>query len=315
MTILAALIPAAVTIVGTMMMIGIAALLRARDRRKASRSPLTRDMLRPPGHSLRWKIEELDTDIISYLVVMTMSPLFIFAIHISQSYFAGDPETGLRLAISISFAVLLTAFAGLRLNRLLKERRTFVLGLDGELATGEELNQLMLDGCRVFHDIPFPYGNIDHVVVSRSGIYSVNTKIIGKPTSEEGNAEVTVDHRRNLICCHDRVWPIDVKQLEAEASWLSQELSSSVGRPLTAESILAVPGWFVKERIGRGSVYVINPRNPQKFFVRDRQVLSPELIQQVAHQLERLCRDVEPSYGEKKERWEDRHKSEALETG
>ena len=59
--------------------------------------------------------------------------------------------------------------------------------------TSEELNQLMLDGCRVFHDIPFPYGNIDHVVVSRSGVYSVNAKMCGKP-KEGGSVDVVVDH-------------------------------------------------------------------------------------------------------------------------
>ena len=44
---------------------------------------------------------------------------------------------------------------GRKLLRLLNERKSYALGLDGELATAEELNQLMRDGCRVFHDIPF----------------------------------------------------------------------------------------------------------------------------------------------------------------
>lgn len=64
--------------------------------------------------------------------------------------------------------------------------------------------------------------------------------------------------------------------------------------------MLALPGWFVKKRIGRGSVYVFNPHKPQKFFLHNRQVLTPKQIEQVAHQLEQLCRDVEPKYKEKK---------------
>ena len=108
-------------------------------------------------------------------------PLLLFAVHVSQTYFMGEPESVLRIIFSVGFGTVLTAIAGRRLLSLLKDRKFCILGLEGELATGEELNQLMLDGCRVFHDIPFRFGNIDHVVVSQSGVFSVNTKMLGKP--------------------------------------------------------------------------------------------------------------------------------------
>ena len=65
--------------------------------------------------------------------------------------------------------------------------------------------------------------------------------------------------------------------------------------------MLALPGWYIKERIGRGSVYVFNPVKPQKFFLHNRQVHSPEMVQRIAHQLEKLCRNVEPSFREKQD--------------
>ena len=70
----------------------------------------------------------------------------------------------------------------------MNERKSYALGLDGELATAEELNQLMLDGCRVFHDVPIRYGNVDHVVVHRSGVYAVNTKLLGQLPRNDGDA-------------------------------------------------------------------------------------------------------------------------------
>lgn len=85
-------------------------------------------------------------------------------------------------------AVVILAFAMKRLLALLKERKNFVLGLEGELATGEELNKLMLDGCRVFHDVPIKYGNVDHVVIGESGVYCVNTKMQGITPSGCANA-------------------------------------------------------------------------------------------------------------------------------
>lgn len=42
----------------------------------------------------------------------------------------------------------------------LEELRQFKLGLEGERATGQELDQLTLEGCRVFHDVPFPNGGL-----------------------------------------------------------------------------------------------------------------------------------------------------------
>jgi hypothetical protein len=82
-------------------------------------------------------------------------------------------------------------------------------------------------------------------------------------------------------------------------------LTKAVGKQIKAEPMLAFVGWFVKDRIGRGPVYVINPRNPQRFFIQNRQVLSDEAVQQVAHQLDQLCRNVEPVFNEKKG-WEDK---------
>jgi hypothetical protein len=34
-----------------------------------------------------------------------------------------------------------------------------------EREVGELLTKLMLDGCLVLNDVPFPYGNLDHVVI------------------------------------------------------------------------------------------------------------------------------------------------------
>jgi hypothetical protein len=43
-------------------------------------------------------------------------------------------------------------------------------------------------------------------------------------------------------------------------------------------------------------VYVINPLRPKKCFVQQRQSLSDMQVQRIAHQLEQLCRNVEPSF-------------------
>lgn len=304
MSYLAVLFPVILGFVGFLPSVGFVYLWKRKQRQELRESQLTRNLLRAPGHSLRHKISDQADELMLSVVLIVVIPIMVFAVHVSQSYFGGLPESTFRVVASLLSGIGVTVFFGRQLMSTLTQLKYLSLGLEGELATGEELNQLMLDGCRVFHDIPFPYGNIDHVVVSTSGVYSVNSKMLGKPKSGEANAEITVDQQNGVVRFPDRSYHIPLAQFESEKRWLTQFLSSAVGQQVEVEPILALPGWFVKDRIGRGLVYVINPHKPKKFFVRSRQVFTPEAVQQIAHQLEQLVRDVEPSFRAKRERWE-----------
>lgn len=293
-----ALVPFLVALVGVAFVVALAHWWRS-THQNDRRSPLARDLMRPPGYSLRRKIADLDSDINLFIIVLFSIPLLVYSVHLSVSYFGRQPESVLRIAVSVSAGMLAEVLFGRKLLRLLNERKSYALGLDGELATAEELNQLMRDGCRVFHDIPFPYGNIDHVVISHSGVYTVNSKALGKPPGD-GSAEVRVDYQKNIIHFPDRQYNIPVHQLTAEAKWLSDHLTKAVGQPVVAEPMLALPGWFIKERTGHG-VCVVNPVKANRFFIQSRQVVSDEMAQRIGHQLEQLCRDVTPVFREKKE--------------
>lgn len=259
------------------------------------RTPLTRNLLRGPGHSLRLRIESLDDEISQSALGAMFGPVGIYAIYLSQVQFTDSiGERLLSLVLCFVIGVAIPIFCIVRLWRLMTDRRHCQLGLEGELMVAEELNLLMLEGCRVFHDIPIQYGNVDHVVVSQSGVYSVNTKMLGKLKTHDGKQEVTIDHSRNIIQFPDRVYSIPVSRLTTEAECLSKLLTSAIGEKIEVESMLALPGWFVKERIGRGPVFVFNPRNPKVFFVQERKVLTSQQIQRISHQLDQICRDVEP---------------------
>ncbi len=285
---------------GIGVMVAVAYVWKRKQDRKHRQSPLTQDLMRPPGYSLQQKVNELNDEVSFSFILMLLIPFLLYSLHVSQSYFGDVPESLPRTIIMLIVSLVAIAFLGYRLTKVLTERKNNALGLQGEMFTGEELNQLMLCGCRVFHDIQFDYGNIDHVVVSPSGVYSINTKMRGKPKVGEGKADLIIDHQKNSLCFPDYEHPIPTKQLETESHWLSQHLTSSVGSQIEVQSILALPGWYIKQRIGRGSVYVINPKNPKKFFVGNRVILDPTKIQQIAHQLEQLCRNVEPVFREKK---------------
>src|SRR5205085_1395042 len=148
-----AVLPIGLTVVALLPLWMIVHAWRLKERRYTRESPLTRDMLRPPGHSLRGRIEQVNDEIQLYFLATIMIPTIAFATHVSLSHFGGEPETAVRVALTVLLAAVASAYCGSCLLTELGTRKRLVLGLEGELATAEELNQLMLDGCRVFHDI------------------------------------------------------------------------------------------------------------------------------------------------------------------
>jgi len=266
-------------------------------------SPLTQDLLRPPGYSLRLKLYDLDINLTAAMTLVIVMPVVVYAVHLSESYFWGKPESVGRTGVAVFMVLVFMGTGTQYIFRTMTEMRKLYLGLDGEMAVAQELDQLMLEGCRVFHDIPYQYGNIDHVVVSRSGVYCINTKMRGKPRTDN-KAEVIIDYNKGVLRFPDATVPIPVAAAETESRWLSRHLSESTGEPVSVEPMLAFPGWYFKQRIGKGSVFIFNPTRPQKFFLRSQTVNTPERIKQIAYQLERLVRNVEPRQKDQKSGWQ-----------
>ncbi len=292
------LLPAFIAIAAVTPIVLFVAYWRREQSKKTRQNPLTRALLRSPGHSLRKRIDDLEIDVDSLMIAWMLVLPLLCVFHLFDSHVRETPESTTRFVLEGLLVIGASLIIGRNLKKKLDDLRHYKLGMEGELATGQELDQLMLDGCRVFHDIPFPYGNIDHVVVSRSGVFTVNTKMRGKPKEGEGKAEIVIDYENDEIRFPDFKWRIPNKQLETEARWLSQHLSAAMGETIEAEPILALPGWFISNRIGRGKVFVINPVKPKRFFVQSRQVFSDTRVSQLAHHLEQLCRDVQPSFRE-----------------
>ncbi len=154
-----------------------------RDRR----SPLSTNLLRGPGETLRSEIEKMSERIDENFFNLLLISIPALAVLLLASRL-GNPYIlwGLLLAVVIYVASIV--WATRRLYLLFKQRSSLYLGLDAELAVGQELNQLMLNGCRVYHDFPAENFNIDHVVAGPGGVYAVETKGRAKPEKGRGRA-------------------------------------------------------------------------------------------------------------------------------
>lgn len=150
---------------------------------------------------------------------------------------------------------------------------------------GEELNQLMADGFRVFHDVPFDDYNIDHVLVGVTGVFAVETKAKRKPVKQGEKKYRALYDGQTLRFPHGDGSDA-LNQARRNAKSLEQWLRSATADRVDAEAIVTVPGWYI-ERTGRGDVAVLAPTEIRKFVMAARrQQLSPEVIQRIAHQLE-----------------------------
>jgi hypothetical protein len=236
-------------------MLGAVWIARRAYRRADRRHPLTRDLLRGPGHTLGRELEDARGDLVAYLVAIVPTPLFLLAA------WALDERSRGRLSafpmIYLAVIGILVIFFAYRAFYLVRKIRRLSLGHEAETAVGQELNQLLSHGFRVFHDIGGDTAfNVDHVVVGPTGVFAVETKGRTKPL-RDGKAEYRVEQHGDRLIFPGWTETQPLRQALRNAEWLAKWLSSSTGEAVEVQPVLALPGWFI-ERKDRCLVLVIN---------------------------------------------------------
>lgn len=261
------------------------------SRRINVRSPLTRNLLRSPGQFLIKQTEDLTLDLECHTVMMAVMPLLLYSSYLSLRYFGAAAEARHTWVIYALLGVASTVYYGHKICGLLTQRQAYRLGLDCEMAVGQELNNLMSEGYRVYHDVPGQGFNIDHVLVGHNGVFAVETKGRSKPVT----GSVTVVYDGRTLRFPDRITTDYLDQARRQAKWLSRQLCEITGEAVPVQPVLVVPGWYV-ERARRGDVLVLNGRGDCNFIVNQWSSarLSRDLIQKISNILEQACRDVAP---------------------
>jgi hypothetical protein len=259
-----------------------------RTRRK--KSPINDDLLNYPGKSLADRIQNEIPDAIMLSIFLMLTPPFLLLIF---SVFPKHRTVGFAHIILNTATLIITALFCWKVHSKFRQIRVCRMGLDGERATGEELNQLMKQGYRVYHDLQADKFNIDHIVIGPSGVYAVETKYRAKMNGNGNGAKVD-RNSETLRFPDNRFDNKTIPQARAQAKWLEEFLSKSVGKHTPVQAMVALPGWYVEKGPHDGSVLVISPKNPDKFFLSRHVILDEQTIQQVAYQVEQRCRNVKP---------------------
>ena len=252
--------------------------------RQLRRSQLKTPPLRLPGHSLEGRISEL-RDEFSGLLIIPMC-LFVLAVfEWSQWWIAAPPSPFIATALTL-IAILYAWRKGAPLVAMIKNLR---LGRDGERAVGELLEPLRENGYRVFHDIPGPDFNVDHVIVGPAGIFTIETKTKTKPMG----GRPTILYDGQAIRLEDgRSFQKPLTQARAQAHWLASVLNDGRRATFTVRPVVVFPEWYVAP-IGprsKNDVWVLNPKQLAGWLMHEPPTLSADTIDTVAHALTQYCR-------------------------
>ncbi|MCL4455853.1 MAG: NERD domain-containing protein [Nitrospirae bacterium] len=259
---------------------------------KKKRSPLKEKLLRNPGETLRKQEREIAID---RMLAMT-SLYFVTVIFIIAVLLTPERYKTASLLVELLFTGLYTVFYFAFFRKIKNHSaslRHISLGLDGELATAQALNQLMRHGYYVYHDFPADKFNIDHIVIGKTGIYAVETKTKSKQNIK-GTEAANVSYDGNVLNFPDGGNTEFIRQAKEQAKWLSKFLRESIGKQVFVTPVLALPGWMVNYRTTDDSLIVINPKMCEGVITARRNMVDETTITQVKYQIEKECRTVEP---------------------
>lgn len=286
------LISLAFTLIPALAVFAMVKQRQSAQEESGEKKPVKERLLRPPGESLRCKLVELEDELNSR-ATLSVAIGAIVGVFVGQQYKAGEANFGLNM-LSVVFVFVVSEYLLLsKLNGLLEQRRSYRLGLSGELAVGEELNKLMLDGCRVYHD--FPGGddwNIDHVIVAPSGVFAIETKARHKRTGTKEQPAHVVIYTGDALQFPMWTETKPLEQIELNARQLAKFIEQAAAESVKVTPILALPGWMVKSNVG-GVQRVLSHKNVQYAVLNEQQVLSADQMKRICHQIEQKCRDVE----------------------
>ncbi len=197
--------------------------------------------------------------------------------------FVGYPDWQLYVVLAV-----LVAAASFVLYRLI---RTFISWhevrflRDANIAVGHQLQRIASAHGRAFHDVPTPNGFIDHVLVGPSGVYAIN--VVARRHLKKG---AVLLNGNNLHFSNSET-KLSIVNIVAAAKRMEKEFCKIAGKNIRVRSVIAVPGWDIKDQTGNQHLLVnertlpmISGWKDQNDFLMDEDVSA---LQQV---LTALCK-------------------------
>jgi hypothetical protein len=243
--------------------------------------------LRSPGESTRHRIDRTNGEIAAFAVAIGAIPLALYAALLSYVHFLflnlGWMETGYFGILSIGFIL----YGMNKIKRLKSRRRRLYIRYEGQMAVAQEVNRLVPEGHRVYHDFPTDRFHIDHIIVGPRGVFTVTATVVPKPAYRI-EEHAMLDGQR--IVFGKKSDHRTLAYAAFQASWLAKWLLTATGEALAVQPILTIPGWRVKT-LRKSTVLTVEPSAIGDAVSRFQGYrLSQKTIRLVSEQIEAKCR-------------------------
>lgn len=252
-------------------------------------------VLRSPGESLARKINDLSFDFALYFSFVSLFPMLFYMVY-QQAWISQLRPPSVTAGIFLfGAAFLVTVWVILKITSTIKQLHLYKIGYAGEVAVGNALNQLMLNGYRVFHDIEGDKQfNVDHLLVGPAGVFAVETKAKTKKKKIKGKQSHKVLFDGKSLFFPDKPespHQAFLEQAKRNAKWVSRWLSEATGHPVKVQAVLVLPGWFIEIK-KPGDVRVLNHNQVQALTdTANRPLLGKPEIDRIVYQVQQRCQN------------------------
>ena len=276
----------------------LAIILDRKLRGKVEKPPQVEKLLRPPGYSLSLRLDTVFERMLDGMLVATILSCFAgAAVVFCTKCFAAHAPLGLTLLFTGLLVVLVVAtiLVAIWSFRRFRDGRNIRLGISGEQAVAESLNEAAVIGFRAFHDLEDEkVGNIDHIAVGTRGVFLVETKARRRRASRKGQPEHEVAYNGEVLQFPSGTEAKPIHQAKINAKWLSNFLSKKTGEQVRVEPLVVLPGWFVRiTEKGNFPVKVMNANYLVRYLQGQPESIEPVQVRRIIAALDEKCRDVE----------------------
>lgn len=233
---------ATVALTSTIVFLVIAKTWNAVSRTMGSTPNFSDRILHEAAQRFRDELDRLTRSQSTYLSgALVFVMLFIAAYFLQAEHlFAGYPSW--QLYLQLLFLTLVAGFAVYCLSRTVIARQQVKFLQDANIAIGHQLQQVFVDGARVFHDVETTAGVVDHVIVGQKGLYAIN--VVARRSSNRANARLC----ENRIEYSNSKAGHSVVDISAKTTRLQKEFRDLLGHKVRVRSVIAVPGWDIEEQ-------------------------------------------------------------------
>lgn len=276
---------ATVALTSTIVFLLIAKTWNALSRTISSTPSFSDRIMHEAAQRFRDELDRLSCSQSTYLSGALVFVMLFIAAYVLQAkhLFVGYPSWQLHLQLGFLFLVL--GYAAFYLGKIVRTRYRLQFLRDANVAIGHQLQQMSVQGTRVFHDVGTSAGIVDHVIIGQNGIYAVN--VVAERSGKRAHTRI----RDNAIEYSNSKADHSIIDIAAKTSRLQKEFRQLLGHKVRVRSVIAVPGWDIGEQstddfllVNERTIAMLNgwKDNTDHLMNEDVDILQQELVSRCA---------------------------------